>query len=139
MLMDASVLVDLFVPSDNDERIRSYLGAQGRFPVVTDFGAGEFAGAIKRRHLMRLADATETTRMLSRFDAWCAANAEMVSTEPLDIRLAAVFVRRIDIPLRMPDAMYLAVAHRLHVPLCSFDAEQITAARSLGVDVVDIP
>jgi uncharacterized protein len=138
MVLDASAIVDLFVPSANDERIRSFLRRSRQMPIISDFAAGEFAGAIKRRVFVNLMSHTEAVDMIVRFDAWLSSNAELISTAPEDVRLAAVFVRCFDIPLRMPDAMYLAVAHRIGAPLCSFDVEQIAAARRLGVDVVAI-
>jgi uncharacterized protein len=139
MLLDASALVDLFVPSANDERIRTLLSRSVQPPIISDFAAGEFAGAIKRRMFFKLMSHAEAAAMIQRFDAWSSSNADIVATSSEDIRLAALFVRRFDVPLRMPDAMYLAVAHRIGAPLCSFDSEQIAAARRLGVDVVAIP
>jgi uncharacterized protein len=137
MLLDTSALVDLFVPSANDERIRLRLQAELKLPVISDFAAGEFAGAMKRRYFMKMMDHSETVDMLGRFELWSASNADLIATEAADVRLAAAFVRRLDISLRMPDAMHIAQAHRLGVPLCSFDVEQISAAVRLGVAVVD--
>lgn len=138
MLMDASALVDLFVISANTERIRRHLEAQDDMPIVSDFAAGEFASAVKRYFLMGELSESEAVAAFGRFDAWSASNADQVATEPGDVRLAAAQVRRLDIKLGMPDAMYLAVAHRLRVPLCSFDADQTVAARRLGIDVATI-
>ena len=52
-----------------------------------------------------------------------------------DIRLAAAYVRRFDLALRAPDALHLAVAGRLDVPLGTLDRRLATAARELGVAV----
>jgi predicted nucleic acid-binding protein len=136
--MDASALVDLFVAATNTRRIRSHLARRLTLPIVTDFAAGEFASAVKRYVVMGEMSSAEAGAVFGGFDAWCSANAELVTTEPGDIRLAAAQVRRLDVNLRMPDAMYLAVALRVRAPLCSFDAMQIAAARKFGVDVVAV-
>jgi uncharacterized protein len=55
----------------------------------------------------------------------------------VDVRLAAAYVRRFDLALRAPDALHLAVAERLDVPLVTLDRRLATAARELGVGVED--
>jgi uncharacterized protein len=138
MLMDASALVDLFLTAKNTNRIRSHLALRPTLPIVSDFAAGEFASAVKRYVLMGEMSHADAGAVFGGFDAWCSANAELVTTEPGDIRLAAAHVRRLDVNLRMPDAMYLAVAIRLRAPLCSFDATQIAAAKNFGIAVVTV-
>jgi uncharacterized protein len=137
-LIDASAVVDLFLTSANSPRISRYVRLQPVQLHLSDFAVGEFASAVKReRNSRKLSDA-DVRDIFASFDEWRTTNVEAVSTESADIRLAALFMRRLDLSLRMPDAIYVATAQRLGMPLCSFDARQVASARALGVEVVDM-
>jgi predicted nucleic acid-binding protein len=136
MLMDASAVVDLFLTSANTPRISNYIRRNAVRPCLCEFAVGEFASAVKReRGVGRLADRDVQT-IFDAFDEWRASSVEPVATEAGDVRLAAIFVRRLDVNLRMPDAVYIATAQRLAKPLCSFDARQLAAAQAFGVKTV---
>jgi uncharacterized protein len=135
MLLDASAVSDLFMPSINSIRIKRHLAGRATLPMISDFAVGEFASAVMRRVRIGQLDQSAARRIFDAFDAWRAAATEAVATEPSDIRLAAVHLRRFDLVVRMPDAIHIATAQRLGVPLCSFDTGQLAAARRLGVDV----
>lgn len=134
-LSDTSALVDLFVPSANSARIRSWVKERRPVLAVSDFAAGEFAAAISRK--LRLAEIIEddTRRVLDVFDAWRAGQTTAIATEAVDIRVAASFVRRFETKLALPDAIHLAIASRLKCTLVSFDQRQLDAAAILGVSV----
>lgn len=137
--MDASSLTDLFVPSVNSPRIKRYISDSPIVPIVSDFAAGEFSSAVMRRVRMQDMPMETAHELFEAFDTWRAGGTTAVATEPVDVRLAAMHVRRRDLVLRMPDAIHLATAQRLGVALCSFDIRQVQAARQLGVHVVEIP
>jgi len=139
VLSDTSVLVDLFVPSADSARIRTWLKQRRPVLGVSDFAAGEFAAAISRK--LRLAELSEADarRILDVFDAWRAAQTTAIATEASDIRVAAAFVRRFETKLALPDAIHLAVAGRLGCALVSFDRRQSQAAEMLGVAVETVP
>ena len=44
---------------------------------------------------------------------------------------------RLDLGLRTPDALHIAVAHRIRAPLATFDAKLIRDARKLGLTVLE--
>jgi uncharacterized protein len=137
-LVDASAVVDLFLISTNSPRISGFVRRQPVRLHLSDFAEGEFASAVKRERAARKLSDEQVQDIFSSFDGWRATNTHPVATEARDIRLATTFMRRLDINLRMPDAIYIATALRLGFPLCSFDARQIAAAKALGVAVVEI-
>jgi uncharacterized protein len=139
VLIDASALVDLFLESSNSARIVNFVQSTPVRLYVSDFAVGEFASAVKRERGARKLSDADVQEIFLAFDEWRAANAEAVSTEAIDIRFAGLYMRRLDVNLRMPDAIYVAKAQRLSMPLCSFDQRQIAAAKRLGVKVLDIP
>jgi uncharacterized protein len=47
--------------------------------------------------------------------------------------MAARFLRRLDLNLRAPDALNIAVAQRLGIAIATFDQRMAVAARRLGV------
>lgn len=137
-LIDTSALVDLFVPSANSTRIRRWIADARPVITISDFAAGEFAAAISRKVRERELQADDGRKVLSVFDSWREEQSTPAATEPVDIRLAATFVRRFETKLLLPDAVHLALAKRLGQPLISFDQRQLDAAEMLGVEVVKI-
>jgi len=52
-----------------------------------------------------------------------------------DIARAATFLRRLDLILRTPDAIHIAIAERIGATLVTFDRQMAAAARALGMAV----
>jgi uncharacterized protein len=133
LLFDASALVSLFIPSNATARIKEYVRLNEPVIGLSDVAAGEFASAVAMRVRTLNLSAEQGQKVLTVFDSWIVANTEAVATETMDIRLAATFVRRFDLKLRLPNALYLATAQRLSVPLITFDVAQADAAKALGI------
>ena len=133
VMLDASVLVSMFVADTNAPRVRAFLARGPQALAVSTFGIAEFASAISR--YVRIGSATRESgdRLLAAFDAWADGIPQIVEVEPVDHRAAGRFVRRFDLALRAPDALHIAICHRLGLPLLTFDARQAAAARALGV------
>ncbi len=74
---------------------------------------------------------------LATFDAWTARVATRVELVAADIAAATAFLRRLDLTLRTPDALHVAVAQRLGSELLTFDARMAASARALGAGVAD--
>ncbi|HUI97111.1 MAG TPA: type II toxin-antitoxin system VapC family toxin [Xanthobacteraceae bacterium] len=134
--LDASVLVALFANDSLTDRADAYLRARPDVLVVSDFAAAEFASAFARRVRMGLLTADEARRAFSTFDTWTARECETLQITALDIAAAASFLRRLDLVLRTPDAVHIAVAQRLDAELLTYDDKMASGARALGVDVL---
>jgi uncharacterized protein len=134
--LDASVLVALFADDPRTDAATAILRANPRPPIVSDFAAAEFASATAR--LVRMGDITaEGARAgFALFDVWVAQKAVRVETSAQDIAGAAAFIRRLDLTLRAPDAIHIAIAQRLDADLFTFDAAMAIAARALGTSVI---
>jgi hypothetical protein len=131
--LDASALVSLFVADRHTAAIRQFLRTERPAVGVSDFASAEFASAVARRVRMARITAAQGGRLLNVHDGWVAANAEPVEVEPADMRVASTFVRRFELGLRAPDALHVAICHRLGLPLLTFDERQAAAAERLGV------
>jgi predicted nucleic acid-binding protein len=54
----------------------------------------------------------------------------------VDVAVATAFLRRLDLTLRAPDAIHIAIAQRVDATLVTFDQGMATAALALGRAVV---
>lgn len=75
--------------------------------------------------------------VLDALDRWLLTAAGNVEISSADIVLAGAFLRRLDLPLRTPDAIHIAVVQRLGATLVTFDQRMAANARALGVPVAD--
>lgn len=129
-VVDASVWVSSLVPADRHHAFsRDWLEHQdrsGRFVIGPALLLPELAAAISRR-TGRPRFAHEAVRRLLRIAA--------LRLVALDYELATEAARlAADLRLRGADSVYVAVAHRLHLPLLTLDAEQ----RDRAARVVDV-
>jgi hypothetical protein len=136
--LDASFLVALLTAEPSSLRAIRFVRAYPGGLVVSDLAAAEFASAISRRVRMRQMPQAEGQLVLSAFDRWMVTGANGMEISSADIAVAAVFLRRLDLALRTPDAIHIATAQRLAATLITFDQRMATAARALGVAVADL-
>lgn len=134
--VDASVLVALFTPDVRSARADAFLRTRAPILLVSDFAAAEFASAVARLVRMRHLEAEAARRAFAAFDAWIARAAERTLATSADITAAAAFLRRLDLPLRTPDALNIAIAQRVAAELLTFDQKLAASARALGTAVV---
>ncbi|CAL8980098.1 Ribonuclease VapC46 [Rhodoplanes serenus] len=135
--LDASVLVSLFVRDRNSARAEVILRTTAPVLVVSDFAAAEFSSAVARR--VRTADLTVQAARdaFVNFDGWTARSARRVETVAADVAQATSFVRRLDLPLRAPDALNIAITQRIGARLMTFDVGMEAAARTLNIPLLE--
>ncbi len=138
LYLDASFLVALFAIDHFNERASSFLTSHTPELLVSDFAAAEFASAIARRVRMGDLTAAEARSAFDAFDTWVMRVARRPETTPQDIAAAAAFLRRLDLNLRTPDALNIAIAQRLDASLATFDVSMRANAEALGVTVADV-
>lgn len=136
--LDASVIVALFTNDPLTARADSYLRRNPVVPVVSDFSAAEFASAVSRRVRMKVLKPNAARASFSGFDAWWLKAAQRVETVTSDIRLAESYLRRLDLNLRAPDAINIALAQRVGATLVTLDSKMAHAAAAIGAQVVAI-
>jgi uncharacterized protein len=134
--LDASILVALFTEDAHTARAESFLRESGCTPIVSDFARAEFSSAISRRVRQDLIAAEDARRACAHLDAWIARAAEPAETETADIATATAFLRRLDVGLRTPDALNIAIAFRLGVEIATFDATMAASAMALSIKVL---
>jgi predicted nucleic acid-binding protein len=134
---DASVIVALFVVDDFNERADTLVRRLAPIPSVSDFAATEFASALSLRVRMSTLGTNEARAAFASFDEW-KRGTEIVETRPSDLVAAEAWLRRLDLNLRTPDALNIALAHRIGALLATFDKRMAESAKRIGVEVVDL-
>jgi uncharacterized protein len=132
--LDASFIVALFVVDSQTERADRFLAAQGPTLVVSDFAEAEFASAIAGQVRVGRLDSGRARSVFAAFDGWVSRTTR-VQTHSADIAAASAMLRRLDLVLRTPDALNIAIAHRIGAALATFDERMATCAQSTGVPV----
>jgi uncharacterized protein len=130
---DTSVLVALFTddPFSNQAQ-KAFRGRAVTF-ITSDFAAAEFSSALSRRVRMGELSILEARDAVTDFDAWLMDMALRVESTPADVSAADLMLRRLNLNLRTPDALNIAIAQRIGAELATFDARMAENAKSLGV------
>lgn len=133
LYLDASVVVPLFVREPAHPIVLALLDRNPAPLIVTELAAGELASALSRLVRTRQLPLANAIDSLVAFDAWRVGTCLSPAFESVDIRTAALFVRRFELKLRMPDAIHAATARRLGATLVTFDLRLASAAAALGI------
>ena len=134
--LDASVLVALFTNDPLSSRADAFLRQAAPVTVlVSDFAAAELASAIARRVRTRELTDDEARLAFATFDTWIGRAAVRAETTPPDVASATTFLRRLDLTLRTPDALNIAIAQRLRATLATFDIKMAACAMALGLEL----
>jgi predicted nucleic acid-binding protein len=132
--LDTSVLVGLFVAHDGfAARAQALAETPGFAPIVSDFVSTEFASVIARLTRMSSLHPDGAREIFAEFDAWAAARADLAEVAAIDVQTAEGFIRRLDLSIRAPDAINLAIASRLGAPIATFDQGMAACATTLGI------
>ncbi|WP_132257260.1 type II toxin-antitoxin system VapC family toxin [Methylobacterium segetis] len=134
--LGASVLVALLTADALTARAETYLAREAPLVVVSDFAKAEFASAIARRLRTGGLDMSAAREAFGHLDTWAAMVADAIDTSASDVAEAGTFLRRLDLTLRTPDALNLALCRRASAALMTFDVKMASCAKALGIDVV---
>jgi predicted nucleic acid-binding protein len=132
---DASLLVALFIPDVFCERADRFMREGRPIVLVSDFAAAEFASAVAKRVRTREIRIDEARQAFLAFDAWAQFRGARLETTTSDVAMAESFLRRLDLNLRAPDAINIAITQRHGAALATFDVRMAEAARGLGLQV----
>ena len=134
--LDASVLVALLTDDPLTARADALFRTLAPVPIVSDFAAADFASALGRRVRTGEIAVAHARMAFADLDRWSEAVAERIDLGPGDVAAAAGFLRRLDITLRTPDALNIALCRRVSATLATFDDKMAAVASTLGLPVV---
>ena len=133
--LDASVLVALFHRNSLFPRAENYLRAHRPILIVSDFAAAEFSSAIARLVRVGATTSDEARVIFTDFDVWTARSSQSIALVVADVAAAQTFLRRLDLTLRTPDALNIAIAMRVNATLMTFDEKMAASANILSLAV----
>jgi predicted nucleic acid-binding protein len=136
--LDANVIVALFSDDMFTARAINILEAQSPILLISDFAAAEFASAVNRRVRMGEMTAKQGQQSLENFDFWAGKASTRVPMDETDIRFAEQLLRRLQMNLRTPDAIHIAIAQRIGAELATFDTRMAENAKALGVALAPV-
>ena len=134
--LDVNVLVALFVIDTHNDRAERAVAGLHDDLVASNLSAAEFSSVIARRVRTRDLHASEARTAFVNFDTWCARHTRLIAIDSSDMAGAIALMRRLDFPLRTPDALHIAITQRTGCALLTFNKAMASAARALGVAIV---
>jgi predicted nucleic acid-binding protein len=134
LYLDASVLLPLFIEESRTHDAHEHL--RGNVIVISDFAIAEFSSGVASRRRVGEINESGAATVFAALDAWTVNTARRESLTTRDIGVAIGLLRRLDLGLRAPDALNIAIAQRCEANLLTFDGKMARCARSLGMNVV---
>ena len=135
LYLDASALLPLFIEEDRTGQAHESL--RNNVLIISDVAIAEFSSGVARRARLGEINDSGAAGVFAALDAWTlrATRREMLTTG--DVILAISLVRRLELGLRAPDAVDIAIAQRCAATILTFDERMARSARSLGMTVID--
>ena len=130
--LDASAIVPLVVSEPSSGAVERFVGS-GQSLSISDYAVAETASALSRLTRMQKLGRIDASLALADLDAWRARAATNIEVTGSDVRLADLFVRRFELMLRTPDALHVAICHRVKDVLVTLDRRMLDAAGLLGI------
>ncbi len=133
--LDASVLVAMLTVDTMNARADVFMRTNEPLVVISDFAAAEDTSAVSRRVRTREMSGEDANAIFSSMDEWITRKGGRRRMTSADVTRADALMRRLDLPLRTPDALHIAIAERVGATLATFDVKMAAAARVIGLPV----
>lgn len=134
--LDTSIVVSLIVEDDHTGKVDSWYRETTPSPVISSFVKLEFAATISRYLRIDRLSHPAAARFLDFFDRWAAEEAHCIDVAADDMRRADLMVRNFATKLAGPDAIHLAIAGRMGLPMVTFDHRLAAAARMQTIQAI---
>ena len=138
LLLSGLALISLFTDDVFAVRADAFFRGRNLQLILSDFAAAEFSSVVARSARMKQMTQRKARILFSDFDDFRIRRVSSVETISADGRGAEAMLRRLDLPLRAPDAIHIAIAQRLGAELATFDEKMAQSARRLGLPVAAV-
>ncbi|WP_428491354.1 type II toxin-antitoxin system VapC family toxin [Rhodopila sp.] len=135
LYLDASVLVAMLTTDPLTARAFRHINDTTPNLIISDFASAEVASAIARRVRRGEMTVAAARKSFATLDSLTSRGFERIETSAVDIKGAETFLRRLDLTLRAPDAINMAITQRLGASLMTFDDKMAASARMLAIEV----
>ena len=130
---DTSAIIAYFQSEAHSPKAIAILEDRDTQLHLSDFAVTEASAVFAARARGRKAFTASFANQLRLLDMLAASLVVPLRTAPADVASATTFVRRLDLTLRVPDALHLAICTRVGAALLTVDAQQAAAATRLGI------
>lgn len=132
--LDASVVGPLFIQEARSSDARAII--TGAELLASPLTSAETSSLVARRVRENFLLAEEAVKIFGRMDQWFVTTTAWTAIEASDWATAMAYVRTVDLALRTPDAIHVAIAQRVGASLATFDRKLAASAAALGVRVI---
>ena len=130
---DTCVLVALYLPEPMNAKVQR-LYAESKTVAISGLSEVEFHSAIARRVRMKELSKDDARKVLAQFRAHADGSLyRMIAVEQSDYVVARDWIAQMVTPLRVLDAIHLAVASSNSLTLVTADEVLATSAKHFGV------
>ncbi len=135
--VDASVVFSIVTIAVHSQRARRWIDTHPKM-AATLWSIAEVTSAFAIK--VRSGELTVNDRQSAelKLDEWLRRLGEPIDVLASDYAACRRLINTLDLPLRAPDALHLAVAQRSCSALATFDKGLADAAQAIGVPVVDL-
>lgn len=137
LYFDASVVLALLLNEPTADAVDRFMKSHDQTIDISTLCIAECSAAIAGLVRMKRRSDAETSILLQSLDDWLDAFGVRTPVLDADVEEACALVRRLDLKLRTPDAIHLAIARRLNARLVTLDQPMAQAASLLNLDRVD--
>ena len=134
LYLDASALLPLFINEARSDQAHESL--RDNVLIISDFAIAEFSSGVARRARAGEVNDSGAASVLAALDAWTLKATRRETLTAGDINSAISLMRRLEMGLRAPDAINIAIAERCAATLLTFDEKMARSARALGMTVI---
>jgi uncharacterized protein len=135
LYLDASALIPLFIEEARTNQAHESL--RGNVLIISDFAIAEFSSGVAHRTRAGEINDSGAASVFAALDAWTLKTTRREMLTAGDMNVAISLVRRLELGLRAPDAVNIAIAQRCAATLLTFDEKMARSARSLGMTVIN--
>ena len=131
--LDSSIVVAYYCPEKLSEKIEKIILADPE-PAISTLTAVEFASAISRKHREKNITNSDARIIWQRFTHHRTNGYYLVNSVEINhYTVAASLIMHLKTPLRALDALHLATAHELSMPIVTSDKILAQSAEKLGI------
>ncbi|MGH6978606.1 MAG: type II toxin-antitoxin system VapC family toxin [Brevundimonas sp.] len=134
---DASALLALLLNEPAADAVDRFMQNHDQTVSISTLCIAECSAAISGLVRMKRRSEADVSILLQRLDDWLDAFSDRAPILDADVEEACALVRRLDLKLRTPDAIHIAVARRLNARLVTLDHPMAQAAGLLNMDCIN--
>jgi predicted nucleic acid-binding protein len=137
--LDTNLIIGLITLDPSSAYAEAVLSINPLSVFVSDLALAECASVLARRMRMKELTKDEVEQAFHHLDTWISRSTNPIVIQSSDIADATRFIRRLDVNLRLQDAIHIAATIRTGTVLATLDVKMAECAKALGCPVLDLP